>query len=208
MSMDTLRWLGINVGLAFAPVVLGLAVSAALGAGKRTPGRVALALLIGVAWLAFLPNTCYLLTEWRHLLLSGRWSELRDTGADDRQALMSAARWALFYTAYSGLGMLFFVLAVRPVDLACRLKGVVRGAMGLLLFSAVSVGVYLGLIERLNSWDIALRPLVVAHTIRHAVTNPTLVTSMGVLALVLWIAYWAADVWIMGLRAFTGRKAR
>ncbi|MCX6362100.1 MAG: DUF1361 domain-containing protein [Armatimonadetes bacterium] len=208
MAPETLRSMAINVGLAFAPVALGLLVAAALGGGKRGPGRVALALLVGVVWLAFLPNTCYLLTEWRHLLLSGHWSQLADGGADDRAALLSAARWALFYTAYSGIGMLCLILAIRPVDMALKLRGFWRGLLGLLLFSAMSIGVYLGLIERYNSWDLVMRPMQVGHTIKHAVTSPTLAISMGVLAIALWIAYSAADVWAVGLRASLGKKAR
>lgn len=208
MTPETLRSLAINVGLAFAPVALGLVVAAALGGGKRKPGRVALAMFVGVVWLAFLPNTCYLLTEWRHLLLSGRWSQMTDSGADDRVALLSAARWALFYAAYSGIGMVCLILAVRPVDMALKLRGFWRGLLGLLLFAAMSVGVYLGLIERYNSWDLAMRPVQIGHTIKHAVTNPRLAISMGVLTVALWLFYWAADIWSVGLRAALGKKAR
>ena len=55
--------------LAAVPVVQASVLGWLLGAPRthRLLTRV-IAVPLTLAWLVFLPNTCYLLTEWRHLL--------------------------------------------------------------------------------------------------------------------------------------------
>ena len=59
-----------NLFLAVIPVALAFAIARGARRDMREAGRIrwGLWLPLGVVWLAFLPNSCYLLTEWRQLL--------------------------------------------------------------------------------------------------------------------------------------------
>src|SRR5579862_155621 len=63
-------WLTGNLTLALIPIGLGRWLKFGIDRDLSKRGRVRWALWIIVAflWLAFLPNTAYLLTEWRHYL--------------------------------------------------------------------------------------------------------------------------------------------
>lgn len=189
-----------NLLLAFVPVGLGHAMErlAKLAAGHRRLAAAAGITVLGAAWLAFLPNTCYLLTEWRHVFdLWGR-SALpagREPGSEE------SLRWmvyTLFYTGYSSTGILTFTLAIRPV---VRLFS---GRRSLLLPSAppffylMAVGVYLGLVLRYNTWDLAAHPVEVWAAVCVLGHRPLLALALLLFAGFLWLAYLAADIWIEG----------
>src|SRR5438552_2277166 len=113
-----------NLFLAAVPVILGYALAWGLaGRGKQRNLPLFVCAPLALAWLAFLPNTCYLLTEWRHLLFDDRWASLLESGHVDRYAMLWTAKWALFFLAYSGAGLLLFVLGVRPMERWMRSAG-------------------------------------------------------------------------------------
>ena len=205
--MSLLRWVAWNLFLAVIPVVLGYGLAWALGGrGKyRLPPFVCV--ILALVWLAFLPNTCYLLTEWRHLLFDERWEHLLDRGHADRNAMLATAKWALFFLAYSGTGLLLFTLAIRPLERWLRATGRRPLFYALFLFFLVSLGVYLGLIVRLNSWDLLKKPLFVWKTTLQALANPTLFVSILIFAVLLWITYEAVDLWVDGVVARLPIKA-
>lgn len=100
---------------------------------------------LGAAWLLFLPNAPYLLTDLVHLSYSPPvplWYDLA--------LLLSAA----------GTGVLLGYLSLRDVHaLVAQARGSVAGwsvAMGALGLSGV--GLYLGRVRRWNSWDVLARP--------------------------------------------------
>ena len=151
-----------------------------------------------VMWIAFLPNTCYLLTEWRHFLFDGYFVGVRGAVESNRD-MLRVARQGLFFLCYSGFGVLCFVFAIRPAEqLLSKLK--IQKAIWMApLFLLTSLGVYLGLIVRLNSWDILTRPLTVAQVILNAFTSPLLLQTIVVFAFLLWVCYEIANVWADGL---------
>lgn len=188
-----------NLMLAAIPVGLGYALGALLGRKKSGPVVWLLALPLAVAWLAFLPNTCYLLTEWRHLLFDRQWEDLLDRAHMDRTAMLRTAKWALVFLAYSGAGVLLFTLAIRPIERWLRAAGKPFYLFAPPLFLLTSLGVYLGLIERLNSWDLVQRPMLVWREALRAVNSQTLLLSIPVFALLLWALYEAVDIWVDGI---------
>jgi uncharacterized membrane protein len=197
--MDLLPGVIWNLFLAVIPVVLGYGLAWSLGGrGKRRLPKLVCGLL-ALVWLAFLPNTCYLLTEWRHLLFDPRWEGLLDRAHEDRLAMLITAKWALFFLAYSGTGLLLFTLAIRPVERGVRSTGRNPIVYAPFLFFLVSLGVYLGLIVRLNSWDLWNRPLFVGKTAVQALLSPTLLISILIFAVLLWIIYEAVDLWVDGV---------
>ena len=189
-----------NLLLAAIPVPLGYLLAGLLRKRLKPAGLLLLALPLGIAWLAFLPNTCYLLTEWRHLLFDRRWEQLLDTGHESAKGMYLTAKWALFFLAYSGLGVLTFVLGVRPMEHWLRSTGNKPYLFAPPFFFLVSLGVYLGLISRFNSWDLIRRPQFIWNTAVEAVTSRPILTAVGIFALLLWAVYEAGDIWVDGVR--------
>jgi uncharacterized membrane protein len=192
---------GWNLFLAAIPAVLGYLISWGLGAkGRRRVLPAWIAAPLALVWLVFLPNTCYLLSEWRHLLIDERWMGVVSAAqTNDPYAMYSLARGSLFFLAYSGLGVMLFVLAVRPIERWLRSVGISMIAVAPFLFWLTSLGVYMGLIVRLNSWDLLNRPAHVIDVAANAVTNTTLLGSITVFAILLWALYEAVDLWVDGL---------
>ncbi len=194
-------WVTWNLFLAIIPVIAGwtLAECARLLSVKQRLVPLWFWFPLTVVWLLFLPNTCYLLTEWRHFLLDDYWRDMRNAAAFDSGAKLQLAQWGLFYAVYSGLGVLCFALSIRPVDRLLRQMKAPMLWLSVPFYLLVSLGVYLGLVIRLNTWDIVTRPGYVLHTILEALSNPFLVLTVASFALVLAGLYWIADVWVDGL---------
>jgi uncharacterized membrane protein len=199
---------GWNLMLAVIPVALGgifwVLVHRPYGKAQALRGILA-AVVIG-AWLAFVPNTCYLLTEWRHFLDVIVDSNLWRRAGGEPKLLISAQ--ALFYFFYSGAGLLCFVLAIRPVERALRLWKVPFPLVAVPLFILISLGVYLGLVLRLNSWDIVSRPHHVIKSVWGLAHNRSALTAIGAFAAFLWGLYEALDIWVDGIVERIQRHAR
>lgn len=189
-----------NLMLAAIPVVQAHALAWLLGVrGKNRLLTLVIGLPLAVGWLVFLPNTCYLLTEWRHLLFDPQWEDLLDRAHMDRTAMLRTAKWCLLFLAYSGAGVLLFTLAVRPMERWLRTVRKPFYLVAPVLFFLTSLGVYLGLIVRLNSWDIVRRPEEVWKASRAALASPPLLLSIVVFGLLLWGLYEAVDIWVDGI---------
>jgi uncharacterized membrane protein len=127
-----------NLALAWIPLVLALLLLAAYKRGAHWFELAA----VGSAWLLFLPNAPYMLTDFVHL---GDAHKLFDT-----VILGSFAFTALAL----GFASLLLVQAV-----VTRVAGATLGwAMAVGSLFASSVGIYLGRVQRLNSWDVIQRP--------------------------------------------------
>src|ERR1041385_5101696 len=101
-------------------------------------------------WIAFLPNTCYLLTEWRHFLFDDYFVGVRDAVESNRGQMLRVAQQGLFFLCYSGFGVLCLVFAIRPSEQLLTKLRVQKPIWMAPLFLLMSFGVYLGLIVRLN----------------------------------------------------------
>lgn len=150
-------YLVFNLALAVIPLGLALALDPLLLRGRRRWAWAA-----GGAWLLFLPNALYLLTDFIHLSHTPRhwlWAHL---------VLLA---WSSFTGLAAGL------LSLRIVHLTVeRLRGP-RAAWTVVLVSAglSGVGVALGRLQRWNSWDILRHPgRIVADALGHLVpgSNP------------------------------------
>jgi uncharacterized membrane protein len=141
-----------NLALAWIPLLLaGLLVAAY---SQRRP--VAELLVIGLAWLVFLPNAPYVLTDFIHL------------GPDHRQ--FDAILLASFAFTSLALGFASLLLVQLMVT---RAAGAALGwfvALSSLL--AASVGIYLGRVLRLNSWDVVQRPGRLTGLVRDRLDDP------------------------------------
>ncbi len=130
-----------NLLLAWIPFALALIVYERARAGVSTLSLVAATML----WLLFLPNAPYIVTDLKHVGRGGGVPVLYDV------LLLSAAAWTGLLL---GLTSLFLMHAV-----ARRLVGAVNAwalVVGVLALS--SFGIYLGRVQRWNSWDVFVRP--------------------------------------------------
>jgi uncharacterized membrane protein len=132
------RYLVWNLTLAWVPLVL--AILMAIAYARRH--SVAQLIVFGALWLLFLPNAPYVLTDFIHL------------GSEHR--LFDTLVLASFAFTSLAVGFASLVLVQLVVT---RAAGALLGwAVALGSLFASSVGIYLGRVLRLNSWDVIQRP--------------------------------------------------
>jgi uncharacterized membrane protein len=144
-----------NLLLAWIPFGLALFVYE-----RARPGRWSVGLaVLGVLWLLFLPNAPYIVTDLKHVGNGGSVPVLYDV------LLLAAAAWAGLLL---GLTSLFLMHAV-----ARRLVGAVSAwalVVGVLALS--SFGIYLGRVQRWNSWDVVVRPGQLSSDVARGLLDP------------------------------------
>ena len=194
-----------NLFLAVIPVVLAFAIARGARRDIRETDRIrwGLWLPLGVVWLAFLPNSCYLLTEWRHFFDTLTQSQLFMQARQSREGRTDFFIVTAFYLLYSGAGLLAFFLAVWPLDrLTRRRLGWVGAALRPLIFPLCALGVYLGLTAgRFNSWDLVHphRLAGLLATTAATLARPALLGFILAFGAILWLFYAAFDIWMDGL---------
>jgi uncharacterized membrane protein len=130
-----------NLLLAWIPFALALVVYDRVRSGVTTPALAA----AGVLWLLFLPNAPYIVTDLKHVGNGGPVPVLYDV------MLLSAAAWTGLLL---GLASLYLMHSV-----ARSLVGAATGwALVLGVLALSSFGIYLGRVQRWNSWDVFVRP--------------------------------------------------
>jgi uncharacterized membrane protein len=133
---DTYGFLAWNLFLAWIPLLLAAAVVAAAKSGRPISGA-----LLLVLWLLFFPNAPYVVTDFVHLRQIGgmpRWFDVLMLGS--------------FATSALALG---FVSLYLIQELIRSRFGAVWSWAGALTALALSgVGIYLGRVYQLNSWDV------------------------------------------------------
>ncbi|MGC8863690.1 MAG: DUF1361 domain-containing protein [Armatimonadota bacterium] len=196
-----------NTMLALIPVGLACAALRVSRWTLRPWVRAVLIAALAAAWLVFLPNTCYLLTEWRHFLFKLDAQDLFVRSRTQPYLLAQIIGWSVFYFLYSGFGMLMFAVAIRPMEYLADRNGAALWFWRLPLFVALSVGVYLGLVVRLNTWDIVSRPATVWQSIVQIGGHPLLAAFIIAFGVFLWLAYESLDIWIEGLAHRRGKAA-
>jgi uncharacterized membrane protein len=141
-----------NLTLAWIPLLLAVLL---LVSYKRRHSALEL-VAVGAAWLLFLPNAPYVLTDFIHL---GDAHRLYDT------ILIGSF-------AFTGLALGFASLLLVQL-VVTRAAGAMFGwvtAIGALFFS--SIGIYLGRVLRFNSWDAIQRPHLLWDVARLRLTDP------------------------------------
>jgi uncharacterized membrane protein len=196
-------WILWNLFLAFIPVVLGQG-AAYFGrlALDRRDRRLWLAVVpLLLVWLIFLPNTCYLFTEPRHFMQVVDERNLWFRAAEERAALIQLLLRGAVGVMYVMAGALSFALAIRPVHRLAPRIGLAAWMGGLPFFVLMSLGVYLGLILRYNSWELLTQPGLIFTSAWAAVQRPRLLLVILAFGGFLWAAYGMMDIWIDGFLA-------
>lgn len=204
----------VNIFLALVPVLLSFVLARGIRRQGRAHGQVTWALWIPLllVWLAFLPNTCYLLTEWRHYLETVTQTQVYFQAQRNHDATFDLFLETGFYVFYTGTGLLCLFLAVWPLDhLARRRLGRWIWPAQAVVFAVCALGVYLGLVCRFNSWNLLRADQ--AHAIVQATgevfVRPVLLALIGAFGLTLWLLYFLFDIWMDGAQArLAARRAR
>ncbi len=150
-DLDFLLW---NLALAWIPFVAALALDDV----RSTPLSLQLPLL--AIWFAFFPNAPYLVTDLIHI----------DPANTTTIGLLGDA--ALVSVAPAGLALGFSSLMLVERAVRERFGGRTALAVAVLSLAAASLGIYLGRVVRLNSWDLLTRPRVVGSVLHQLVQNP------------------------------------
>jgi uncharacterized membrane protein len=150
-DLDYLLW---NMALAWVPFVAALALDDV----RSTPLSLQLPLL--ALWLAFFPNAPYLVTDLIHI------------DPADRTFTSVLGDVALISVAPVGLALGFSSLMLVERVVRGRFGGRTALVVAVLSLAAASLGIYLGRVVRLNSWDLLTRPRVVGNVLHQLVRNP------------------------------------
>ncbi len=195
----SIPWFIWNIFLAALPVLfaglLTVVVESFRKHGKTCPWFVWIP--IGVCWLAFLPNSCYLLTEWRHFLFQGVPYAMQTFEGRDTKIFI--VQDGLFFLTYSLIGCLCFGLAIRPIERLVRKAGGRPALWAAPLFFLTALGVYLGLVIRLNSWHIVTHPSVVLHDALQTLRDGQLAVAILIFGFLLFLLYELLDIFLDGL---------
>ena len=133
-------WIAWNLVLAWVPFVVALVVYV-----RASSASVASLVGLSSVWLLFFPNAPYVVTDLKHIGTGGGIPILYDV------LLLSAAAWTGLLL---GLTSLFLMHGI-----ARRFLGVVNAwAVVVVVLVLSSFGIYLGRVQRWNSWDVFTRP--------------------------------------------------
>jgi uncharacterized membrane protein len=150
-DLDYLFW---NLSLAWVPLVAALALDDV----RSTPLSLQLPLL--AIWLAFFPNAPYLVTDLIHI------------DPQDHTAIGILGDAALVSVAPAGLALGFSSLMLVERSVRDRFGGRLALTVAVLSLVLASLGIYLGRVVRLNSWDLLTRPRLVGSVLHQLVLDP------------------------------------
>lgn len=145
-----------NLFLAWVPVAFAVWLVLRLRNG-RWHGWINL--LITAGWLAFLPNSFYILTDLIHL----RWASEIDLLFD-----VVLLGWFIVNGFIAGFIALYIVHRQLVQRLSALRTSLIIGSV---LFLS-SFAIYLGRVPRWNSWDLLINPIGVLGDAVHIVTTP------------------------------------
>jgi uncharacterized membrane protein len=165
-------WMGWNLFLAIVPLVLALILF------RSSLRRGALWWLGVVAFIAFLPNAAYVLTDAIHLV--------QDAERVSRPSVLIGAVIPL-YCVYFLAGFSCYSIALGRLRRYLIEAGKTRLAVAaeVSIHLLVAVGIFLGRVDRLNSWDILARPTRVIEALLHLANAEAAVVLLFLAAMVV-----------------------
>lgn len=173
-----------NLFLAIVPYLLSSSIyNKFFNANKKIQNTISL-----FAWLLFIPNTFYILTDFTHL----HFKSIFQFGLD-----------MLIISSFSFVGFYAGLLSLNQIHRLTLAKyGHKTGNLFILSISFLSAfGIYLGRVLRFNSWDIISKPLVLAnHSISALFNIETVIYTLqlGTIILISYILffYWKQNNFI------------
>lgn len=182
------RWIAWNLFLALIPLVLSWWLFRRQAGGKRS----LLWWPLFLAYMAFLPNAPYLLTDIIHFVNSTRY------GYSIWVIVLLVL--PMHVIAIVG-GFQAYVFALINQQHYLVRQGAARwvNLTELITHALCAVGIYLGRFDRLNSWDLVQDPSAVINRLLDALTakRPVLVTFISFV--IITVLYWVMKQITLGL---------
>ena len=183
-------WMAWNLSLALVPLLL----AALLFRAGRRPTIVWWVGLTG--FLLLLPNAPYVLTDVVHFVPDVQ-------GADRLSvALAFIAQYGLFFLVGVESYVASVVLLTRWLEGRGRRWATVPAELA--IHALCAVGVYLGRVERLNSWDVVLRPDRLLDSLAD-LAAPRAIALIVLTFVVVSVVYWAFKHVTLALAAYRAR---
>lgn len=174
---NSARWMAWNLFLALVPFAISVWLF-------RTPRSRSLVWWVGlVVMIAFLPNAPYVLTDVIHLV-----KEIQVNDSLVINTLVVIPK----YFVFTLIGMQAYVLSLINLGHYLqqqRLRKYVLPAE-LLLHGLSAIGIYLGRIERFNSWDLVTHPQQVFLSLATSLTDERVLIFFSITFLVVAGLYW------------------
>ncbi|MGQ9870959.1 DUF1361 domain-containing protein [Leptodesmis sp.] len=172
------RWMTWNLFLALIPLVLSFWLF-------QTAKQCLVLWWMGLfLFVAFLPNAPYVLTDLIHLVF-----DIQSTDSLLFNTLVIIPKYVLFI----GIGFEAYVLSLINLGDYLKRQGLAHWVLQgeLLLHGLSAIGVYLGRIERFNSWDLMTRPHRVVRSVADTFLDPQplffMILGFAVIAGLYWI---------------------
>lgn len=166
-----------NLFLAWLPLVLAVWLARILDTQLWSSWK---ALGVSVAWLLFLPNSFYMISDYIHL---------QDVAHAD--ILYDAVLFTSFI--YTGVLLGFSSLYVIHLELKKRFPARLAGGTVALTLLLCSFAIYIGRDLRWNSWDILINPggllFDVSDRLLHPAAYPAMFVTVGVFFVFLMTMY-------------------
>ncbi|MDX2098619.1 MAG: DUF1361 domain-containing protein [Leptolyngbyaceae cyanobacterium bins.59] len=174
---DNHRWMGWNLFLGLVPLALSVWLF------RMRQARSLLWVAGFVAFIAFLPNAPYVLTDIIHLI-----REIRESHSIWTITLVLIP----LYLAFMGIGFQAYVLSLINLGYYLRQQGWGRYVreVELVIHALSAIGVYLGRFVRFNSWDLVTRPRLVTDVTIDVLLSKQPLLVMIVTFLVIAALYW------------------
>lgn len=190
---DNSRWMMWNLFLAIVP----LALSVWLFRGKKPGDKRSILWLVGfLAFVAFLPNAPYVLTDLIHLV--------NDIRRDMASAWLIAAVLIPQYFLFMLIGFEAYVISVINVGHYMRQQGWGKYIlwMELVMHGLNAIGVYLGRFLRLNSWDFLTRPNAVVNGVVDELLSKRPLLVMVIFFVCITVLYWLLKQMTLAIVAY------
>ncbi len=172
---NNFSWMFINISLAILPLIfLALAFKVKNKILKGT---------FFIFWFLFFPNTIYLLTDLQYL--PGQLSKF-----DPRLDLFLIGQ----YFSLALIGVVTYIYSLRPVVgfLVKNYKKIKKEKWNLIIMIfnfMVSYGVFLGKIQRTESWQVFTSPLTVLTQVNNSLHDPNTFTFVFLFGVLINIIY-------------------
>lgn len=181
-----------NLVLGWIPLVFAWVLVLKL---SKKSWREPLPLILTVAWLAFLPNSFYLISDLLHLRQTGDISKLYDL------VMFVSFIWNGLLAGFLSLRLIHGALIERK---SSEVAGLLVG--GALL--ACSFAIYLGRSLRWNSWDILANPSGLIYDVSERLINPLGYPQAFVITTIFFLLIASMYYVIYELVPIAGKKRR
>ncbi len=188
---DRFSFMAWNLFLAWLPMLWAYLLASGLKTNRWLSFK---NVLLSFLWLAFLPNTFYLVTDFIHL----RGSTLSNVLYD-----------SVMFMSFALTGVILGCMSVYLVhrELAKRWPRNTVWAFLLIFFVLSSLAIYLGRYLGWNSWDLVANPLYILLDLSNRLTNPdSLTVTLGTTVLFFGFITAAYVAFYAGIKAVRASK--